>query len=307
MCSKALENKKKMAAQNFKRLCAVSLLGTVICVGVLAFSSCNRFKSDTKDQNELVEVGGAVLYRSEVEGMIPKGVLPKDSANMAGKIIENWVRQQVLLKKAKENTTDVDEYLTQKIERYKNSLIIYTYQNSVLNQYLDTVVTENEIEEYYNKNIAQFYLKSNIVKVRFVKINKNSKQAGRIKKELFANPLSESNMLKLSDLCKESAENYYLEEDQWLFFNDLLKEVPIQTYNQEDFLKNNRNIEIVSDNYIYYVVITDFKVRDMASPLKFETERIRQILLNHRKQLILTKLQSDLLKEAKKKKWINYN
>ena len=85
-----------------------------------------------------------------------------------------------------------------------------------------------------------------------------------------------------------------------------MREVPIQTYNQENFLKDTRNIEISAGDAVYYVRIVDFKVRDMVSPLNFETERIRQILLNHRRQVFLQTMQQDLMREAEENHWIKY-
>lgn len=253
-----------------------------------------------------VRVGESVLYKEDIEAQIPNGTLSNDSAHIADKIVKDWTLQQVMLKKAKENTAVSAAAFEKQIEAYKNSLILYDYQNRVLNQWLDTVVREEEIAAYYQRNMSQFYLKSNIVRVRFVKIRKDHRLAEKIKKEMFATPFTDENMLQLAKWCQQAAENYYLEDEQWLYFNDLLREVPIQTYNQENFLKNNRNIEISAEESVYYVTIVDFKVRDMVSPLNFETERIRQILLNHRRQVFLQKMQRDLMREAEENHWIKY-
>ncbi|MDE5703659.1 MAG: hypothetical protein K2H70_02420 [Bacteroidales bacterium] len=175
-----------------------------------------------------------------------------------------------------------------------------------MNQRLDTVILPQEIEDYYQRNKSQFYLKSNIVRVRFVKIRQDHRLADKIKKEMFATPFTAENMLQLAKWCQQAAQNYYLEDEQWLFFNDLLREVPIQTYNQENFLKNNRHIEVSAGDYVYYVTIVDFKVRDMISPLNFETDRIRRILLNHRRQVFLHTMQRDFLRESEENHWIKY-
>lgn len=278
----------------------------VCLLGSLLFSSCGRWAGADGAGTVVVRVGESVLYKEDIEAQIPKGALPNDSAHIADKIVKDWTLQQVMLKKAKENTTVSAAAFEKQIEEYKNSLILYDYQNRVLSQRLDTVVSDEEIAAYYEQNKSQFYLKSNIVRVRFVKIRKDHRLADKIKKEIFATPFTDENMLQLAKWCRQAAENYYLEDEQWLYFNDLLREVPIQTYNQENFLKNNRNIEISAGESVYYVTIVDFKVRDMISPLNFETERIRQILLNHRRQVFLEKMQRDLMREAEENHWIKY-
>ena len=280
-------------------------IGWVCLLGGLLFS-CRRPSGAEREGTVAVRVGESVLYKEDIEAQIPNGTLSNDSAHIADKIVKDWTLQQVMLKKAKENTAVSAAAFEKQIEAYKNSLILYDYQNRVLNQWLDTVVREEEIAAYYQQNMSQFYLKSNIVRVRFVKIRKDHRLAEKIKKEMFATPFTDENMLQLAKWCQQAAENYYLEDEQWLYFNDLLREVPIQTYNQENFLKNNRNIEISAEESVYYVTIVDFKVRDMVSPLNFETERIRQILLNHRRQVYLQKMQRDLMREAEENHWIKY-
>ena len=278
-------------------------MGMACLLGGLLFS-CHRPGAGTGG-TVAVRVEDAILYKEDIEAQIPKGTLSQDSAHIAEKIINDWTLQQVMLKKAKENAVSAAAFEKQ-IEEYKNSLILYDYQNRVLSQRLDTAVSAEEIAAYYQQNMSQFYLKSNIVRVRFVKLRKDHRLADKIKKAVFTAALSDEDMLQLAKWCRQAADNYYLEEDQWLYFNDLLREVPIQTYNQEDFLKNNRNIEISAGDAVYYVRIVDFKVRDMVSPLNFETERIRQILLNHRRQVFLQTMQQDLMREAEENHWIKY-
>lgn len=294
-----MDAKHRMICRGFRGIGLACLLGGLLY-------SCHR-SNVGMGGTVAVRVGDAVLYKEEVEAQIPKGTLSQDSAHIAEKIINDWTLQQVMLKKAKENSAVSAAAFEKQIEEYKNSLILYDYQNRVLSQRLDTVVSEEEIAAYYQQNMPQFYLKSNIVRVRFVKLRKDHRLADKIKKAVFTAELSDEDMLQLAKWCRQAADNYYLEEDQWLYFNDLLREVPIQTYNQENFLKNNRNIEISAGDAVYYVRIVDFKVRDMVSPLNFETDRIRQILLNHRRQVFLQKMQRDLMREAEEKQWIKYN
>ncbi len=282
------------------RVVLISLLGGLL------FSCHHPFFGTPEEKTVAVRIGDAVLYVEDVEAQIPKGALHNDSADMAAKIISDWTLQHVMLKKAKETASISAKTFEKQIKEYENSLILYEYQNRVLSQHLDTVVSSEEIEAYYQEHMSQFYLKSHIVRVRFAKIDKAHRNAEKIKKEMFAEPFTDENMLQLAKLCRQSAKNYYLEDDQWLFFNDLLREVPIQTYNQENFLKENRNLEVSAGDDVYYVTIVDFKVRDMVSPLNFETDRIRQILLNGRRQVFLQKMQKDLLREAEENRWIKY-
>lgn len=255
----------------------------------------------------VARVGEVYLSARELARMMPGQILPTDSADVAQKKISAWVARQVLLEKARQNLDEALEAdIESQISQYRESLLIFLYEDKVTRQLLDTVVSDKEIEEYYKANRSQFVLKSNIVRARFVKVEKTSRDAQHIRRELFAEPFTESNLLTLADLCRRSAENYFLDDERWIFFNDLLREVPIQTYNQEEFLRNNRDIEVNTGQHWYYVSIADFKVRDMISPISFEKERIRAIILNQRKKEVQTAMEEDLLEEARRTGMIEY-
>lgn len=255
----------------------------------------------------VTRVGDTYLTARELERMMPENILPSDSADVAQKKISAWVARQVLLDKARLNLDDESEAkIEEQIAQYRESLLIFSYETRVTRQLLDTVVSNKEIEDYYKANQSQFILKSNIVRARFVKVHKTAKDAQHIKRELFSIPFTENNLLTLADLCRRSADNYFLDDDRWIFFNDLLREIPIQTYNQEEFLRNNRNIEVNTGDYWYYVSILDFKVRDMVSPITFEKDRIQAIILNRRMQEIQRDMEEDLLEEALRTHQVEY-
>ena len=90
-------------------------------------------------------------------------------------------------------------------------------------------------------------------------------------------------------------------------FYNLQTVVPITTYNEDLFLKQNRSIVIGDDSLTYYVRILDYKVSDDFSPLELQHDNIQAIILNHRKIEILSKLQSDLLAEAEKSGQVKRN
>ena len=104
----------------------------------------------------------------------------------------------------------------------------------------------------------------------------------------------------LENYCRQYAENFYLDENAWLLFDDLLKEIPIQaTYNKEAFLQNNRFVEVADQDNLYFVNIKGFQIKNSISPLSFETENIRNIILNKRKLALIIKMKEEVEREAR--------
>jgi hypothetical protein len=238
------------------------------------------------------------LYESDLKGIIPVGTLSKDSISIARGFIDSWVRQQLIIKQAEDNLSSAQVDFTKQLENYRNSLVIFEYENALVHQKLDTVISSDEIQNYYDANQQNFLLKDNIVQIQYVKLPLKSPNIPQIRKLLNSDNADDKN--KLSELCEKMAADYFLDDQNWLLFNDLLKQVPVKTYNQEEFLKSHRDLEYQDSAYIYLVRFKDFKVKESVSPLSFEMQRIKDILLNKRKIALITRLHEDLYTRAVK-------
>jgi hypothetical protein len=260
-------------------------------------TACSTFLKK-KTERVLARVGSEYLYESDLKGVIPAKSLPKDSAVLAKNFIDNWVNQHLLIAQAKKNLTPAQMDFTAQLDNYKNSLIVFEYENALVKQKLDTLVTDEEIENYYDANQQNFELKDNIVQIQYVKLPLKSPQVKIFRKLL--NSSDPDDKVKLTGLCERSASDFFLDDQTWLLFNDVLKQIPIKTYNQEEFLKRNRDIETQDSLFTYLVRIRDFKIRESISPLTFEKDRIRNIILNKRKIEMINKMHEDLYQQAMK-------
>jgi hypothetical protein len=72
-------------------------------------------------------------------------------------------------------------------------------------------------------------------------------------------------------------------------------------YDKELFLQNNRFVEVQDSLNYYFVNIKGFKIKNSLSPLSFEKENIRSIILNRRKLDLVAKMKEDVYNEAVKK------
>jgi len=257
--------------------------------------SCGNSKENSK--NAVARVYDEYLMPVDVEGIVPEELSGEDSLQVIRDYVDNWVRSKLLIHQAETNLSKDQKDFTKKLEDYRNSLIVYTYEQELIRQSLDTSVTEQEIVNYYNTNKQDFELKDNIVKVQYVKLLKKA-QVARFRQLLQSdNP---GDIKKLEELSTKHAVNSFLDDQSWLVFDDILKEIPIKTYNQEEYLKNNRFIEIEDSLFIYLLNIKGFMIKESVSPLSFETENIRSIIINKRKLALIDEMQKNLYNSALK-------
>lgn len=262
---------------------------------VLMIAGCDP-AADPERGEVIAKVYGNYLYESDLEGVVPAGTPKKDSLFLVGNYIDSWIRKRLLLRQAERNLTPKQQDFTKKLDDYKNSLLIYTYENELIRQKLDTIVSDTEIEAYYEQNKGSFELRYNIVKVVYVVLPHESNELNNFRK-LLRDP--DSLMIsKIESLALQYAYSYYIGDETWIRFDDLLVQVPIETFNQELFLRNNKYIEIDDNPFYYLIRFKDYLTSESVSPLEIEHDNIRNIIINRRKQELLRALHAELFEQA---------
>ena len=277
------------------------VLITGVVVFFLGFTSCEKFRKETNviPTGAVARVYDKYLYAEDISRMITAGTSKDDSILMANSYIQSWIKQQVVLHKAENNLDDEKKDVEKKLEEYRNSLITYIYETELIRQRLDTVVSDQEIEKYYEDNQRNFELKDNIIKVLYLKTKKNAPKQNKVKEWYRSN--NAKDRLKLEEYCYQFASDFHLDDDTWLLFDDLLKKVPIKTYDKEAFLRNNRFIEIEDSTDLYLVNIRDMKIRESLSPLSFVKDDIRVLIINRRKLSLIKEMEKAAYDEALQK------
>jgi hypothetical protein len=267
---------------------------------LIGLYSCNVIKKNFDPAKKPVaRVFGNYLYLSDIEGIVPKGSKPADSLKILNEYITQWMQQQVIVHQALNNLDTNQINFSKQILDYKNSLIIYEYEKELIAEKLDTTITEQEIEDYYNENKKDFQLKNDIVKIIYVKVPDKAPNQEKLKGWINSADIKDKE--KLAAYCYQNATNYFLDDNAWLMFDDVLNEIPIETANEDIFLQNNNNriVQIDdTDNTTYYLAIKGYMIKNSISPLSFEKENIKKILLNKRKMDLVEKMKLNSFEQA---------
>jgi hypothetical protein len=267
---------------------------------VATMTSCSFLKKDGQEGKDVVaKAFDYYLYRDDLTGVVPEGASLQDSISIVKNYIDNWMRQKVILHKAENNLNDEKKNVQRQLDEYRNSLVVYAYETELISQKLDTNVSEEEIEAFYKNNQNNFQLKDNIIKVIYLKLSKKSPKLNKAREWYRSESKKDKESLK--EYCRQYALNYYLDENVWLLFDDLLKEIPIKTYDKEQFLQNNRQIEIEDSVNIYLVNIKGFMIKNSLSPLSFEKNNIRNMIINERKLKLISEMEKQAYDAALKR------
>ncbi|MDD4672747.1 MAG: hypothetical protein PHI03_07410 [Bacteroidales bacterium] len=256
--------------------------------------------NDTDNSKVVANVYGKKLHLSELEDIFPSNLSKEDSIQILKGYVDRWVRKQLLLNRAEKNLSEAQKDVSSQIEDYRSSLLIFKYEQEYIRQRLDTVVPMNEVENFYNENISNFILNESIVKALFIKVRLDDQYYGKIK-ELYKSS-KEEDIQALDNIAYQVVIKYDYFNDQWVPFSQILKELPEPISNPERFLLRNKSIEMSDQTFAYFVSIQNVVHKGNQSPIEYEVDNIKSIIVNKRKQRLIQKLETNIYNDAR-----NYN
>lgn len=269
----------------------------IVLVSVL-FTSCQFLqKTFSSKEKPVARVFSEYLYPSDLEGIVPKGTSSADSVLLVQSYIENWIRQTVILKQATDNVDLDQDALEKQLETYRQSLIIYSYEQQLIAQNLDTTVSNAQIRKYYEENKDNFELKKSIIKATYAKIPKN---AHRIEMAIrWFNSSKPKDRNELETYCMQFSSNYSLSDTSWLYLDELSMIIPLDRFSESSILQKNNYINFSDKDFVYLVKVKDFMYKEDISPLEFETENIKNIIINKRKIELIDKMENQVYQNAR--------
>ena len=104
----------------------------------------------------------------------------------------------------------------------------------------------------------------------------------------------ERNIQELKAFCEENTENYDNFNDEWIYFKDLIVDIPIRIDDQQHFLKSNKYIEVYDSTYYYFVNIKNYRLKNATAPIKFVKGKIQVGILNDRKEKLNRDLENNI-------------
>ena len=264
---------------------------TFLIIAFLTFTvSC--FNSDNKQI--IASVNEKDLLLSEVLKEMPKAT--EDSTFFIERYMNLWIRKQLMIYHSEINlSSDLLNYEAQ-IADYRSSLLIYAYQQELINQNFDTSITSNEISDYYNQYREEFKLVKNIFMGRYIVVDKSAPKSKNFKKWYKSNKTDD--IESLTDYCHQFAKEYYLSDSSWQYFSSINNKLPKFITEEEYFLENTKGVWFEDQQFRHYIYIKNYQIKGSISPLALEREKIRNVLLNKNKIQYLKQLEDELYQNA---------
>lgn len=269
---------------------------------VFTVFSCNYFTVKNDVRKPVARVNDSYLYKKDLLKILTNSSSKQDSIIRVKNYINSWIEHTLLLNKAKQNLTEENNKFEDLVKKYEEDLFINSYKEKAVEQYLDTTITLNDINDYYKKNNKNFILNENLVKLKYINFNKSILNKKELIKLFKSNKKEDLDSLKSKELSLKSMN---LNDSIWVKYIDLITKLPIfKKIDKKVLLKKGYFIQKEDSLSLYLLKISAVLKAGNIAPQSYIKPTIKQIILQQRKLKLLKNIEETLVNDARKKQQI---
>lgn len=262
-------------------------------------NSCNNWIQ--VNEEVVARIGTSYLYKKDLVDIVKTPVSKSDSLLKLNSFIDNWARKQLILQQAKiilPESTLIE--LESMVKDYRDDLFINSYRKAVINKNLDTIINYSEINMFLNNNKEIFRLKAPLFKVRYIHVPPYNVDKEKIK--LSFQRFNYNDRVFLDSLSYQFS-TYLLSDSLWINKSNLISKVSFLNQNNFDrLIKKSKFYNIEDTLGVYLFFIKDLLKEGELAPNEIFTSKIKNIILNKRKQELIKQFEKDILQDAIKSK-----
>ncbi len=263
----------------------------------LLVSACQKNNPD-KNEEPLARVYDKYLYASDIEGLLHDNILPEDSTRIVDEFIDNWIRRQLILKVAVDNVQSSIDEINRQAEDSRQSLIISAYERQWLRQNLDTIVSFDSVQAYFETHQSDLILKSDIYRLSYAVVPNEVKTADSI--QFWFSKGIEKYQVNLERYCAENCNAYSINSGKWFSEDNLFNLLPYDMFANGKF-RTKGIVEWQDGKNRYLVKVDDFYTSGTLGPFEFYIASIKDIIVHKRKNEMVKDVYQQIYSEGFKR------
>ena len=259
-------------------------------------ASCDYF-SVPKEPKAIARVGKNFLYQEDIKDVVPKGTTKKDSLAIIKSFINQWATKKLLFEAAERNLSNdkVSEFNVL-MDQYKVDLYTKAYIEELVIRQVDTLVTEKQIVDYYEKNKQYFKNPSELVKLRYINLVKENPKFAKIKAKFTS--FTKKDRKALEELAVQF-KSYAFNDSIWVDINQVYEKLPFLTEeNKNKYISNGSYFQYLDSTTLWLVKVNKVLPKDNATPLEFLKPTLKQIIINNRKLELVNTIEKEITNDA---------
>ena len=268
----------------------------ILCTVVLA---CD-FLEPKNIKVPIARVNDTYLYQKDLQALISENTTKQDSVSIVANYIQRWATQQLLIDQANINLPQqqIEDYQGM-VAEYRNDLFAEAYKGAIVSKLLDSTITQEEYDLFYQQNKANFTLREKIFKLRYIHLDASFPTISETKKKLRRFNTEDIVALQGSSLEYKGAN---FNDSVWVKKETLLRQLPVIRTKESKVLKKATFSQLEDSLGVYLLKIKDVLSPNQTAPLQYIKPIIKEIILNKRTLELIKELEKDITKDAVKNK-----
>lgn len=260
----------------------------LLCLAV-SFMGCQSAETDEKGLL-LAKVYNKSLYSQELDGLFPKEATADDSLRFLNTYVDKWVKEALVLHEAELHIPS-DLNIDKLVRDYRASLIRNSYEEFLVEELLDSTISQAELTEFYEKNKEQYQLETPIIRCHFLKVPLPIPEGDQVRR--WWNSKDPADLQALIEYSNNYAVAHILEDSSWYNVNDIAIELPEGTLTANN-IGTKREFTQRDGEFQYFFRLFELKNRREIAPLGYIEGQARKVILHKRKLKLLEDTKSDL-------------
>jgi hypothetical protein len=272
----------------------MKLIGFVLGLSLLLAKTCLS-PEPSEDRPVLAKVNGEPVYLDEALENMPDGLRGADSVRFVQDFLTSRIREMLVYDLAKKNVSSTRE-IDEMVEDYRRSLLVYEYQQRILNERITKEVSEEELRAYYEANKARFTADQDIAKGIFLKIPVNAPGVEQVR-QWMQNPVSR-NLQRIETYSIQNASIYTYFMDKWTSLDNVLMYIPDKLDHARSQFGASHYFETKDSLFHYMIYLDEILYKGQIAPYEYVRPVVMNVLMNARKNEFLEQFEQDLMRKA---------
>lgn len=282
---------------NISKLRLAILAGLFLLTG-FSFTSCsNEVVLASVNDHELTEAETKVL-------MSNLGYDPKKKEDRST-FVQKWVDAMVMQDEILESDVEKAKVAEFRADLFKGELSKYFLTESELMKSVDSTATDEELKTYFEKHKSEFELQDFIVKALFIKLPADAPKIDEIKESYLLK--NDKDIARIESYAKLYADDFYFDDENWIFFQELRKKMPSRSINSNSVVLNRTKTYFSDDNNVYFINVLDYKLKSESPPFDFVKDQLVERLIGQRMNAKRSEAEKQLSQRLKDKHDIKIN
>ncbi len=255
--------------------------------GLMIVSACQSKKAE--EDPLLAQVFNRTLHLSDLDGLFPEGTTSSDSTLIIGAFTNRWIREALVLTEAERNLPS-DLNIDKLVRDYRASLIRHNYEQALVEQLLDSTVSQKELSQFYEANKEQYQLETPIIRCRFLKVPSSLDLPDSLR---FWWNDSDHYMEQIRAFAEKGGAAYILNDSSWTRLDELSPEAPGELLEERN-IKSKTKFQHKNADFTYFFELLEMKNSTEIAPLGFIEGQARKAILHNRKLKLLEEKRESL-------------